>query len=102
LSSLYKEGLPNVLQESMAMNVPVVSSNLGGVPEVVFDEQTGYMVKPGSSDQLARAILKLWSDKEAYQKMRVQARNLIADRFDKVKQFDRFLAYFRNIIQEKH
>jgi glycosyltransferase involved in cell wall biosynthesis len=101
LSSLYKEGLPNVLQESMAMNVPVVSSNIGGVPEIVFDAQTGYKAEPGSSDQLAAAILKLWSDKEAYQKMRVQARNLIAERFDKVKQFDRFLAYFQKIVHER-
>ena len=37
LSSLYKEGLPNVLLESMSMGVPVVSTNLGGVPEVVID-----------------------------------------------------------------
>ncbi len=102
LTSLYKEGLPNVLQESMAMNVPVVSSNLGGVPEVVFEEQTGYMVEPGNSDQLASAILKLWSDEQAYQKMCVQARKLIKERFDKGRQFDRFLLYFRNIFQERH
>jgi glycosyltransferase involved in cell wall biosynthesis len=101
LSSLYKEGLPNVLQESMAMNVPVVSSNIGGVPEIVFDAQTGYKAEPGSSDQLAAAILKLWSDKEAYQKMRVQARNLITERFDKGKQFDRFLTYFQKIVHER-
>lgn len=100
LPSLYKEGLPNVLQESMALNVPVVSSNIGGVPEVVFDGLTGYMVKPGSSDQLAEAILKLWSDQEAYQRMGVQARKLITEQFDKHTQFDRFLAYFQNLIQE--
>ena len=101
LSSLYKEGLPNVLQESMAMNVPVVSSNLGGVPEVVFDEQTGYMTKPGRSDQLARAIIKLWSDQKAYQKMRSQVRSLITERFDKRKQFDRFLAHFQDIVSKR-
>jgi len=59
LPSLYKEGLPNVLQESMAMNVPVVSSRLGGVPEVVLDDRTGAMVDPGDSAQLADAVLKL-------------------------------------------
>ena len=83
------------------MNVPVVSSNIGGVPEVVFDGQTGYMAEPGSSDQLAEAILKLWSDQEAYQRMRIQARNLITERFDKQKQFDRFLAHFQNIVPKK-
>ena len=101
LPSLNKEGLPNVLQESMAMNVPVVSSNIGGVPEVVFEGQTGYMAEPGSSEQLAEAILKLWSDQEAYQQMRIHSRKLILERFDKHKQFDRFLAYFQDIVSKR-
>jgi glycosyltransferase involved in cell wall biosynthesis len=97
LPSLYKEGLPNVLQESMAMNVPVVSSKLGGVQEVVFDGETGYMVEPGDSDQLADAIIKLWADKAAYQKMRARVRNVTTERFDKQNQFVRFLSHFRTL-----
>ena len=101
LPSLNKEGLPNVLQESMAMNVPVVSSNIGGVPEVVFEGQTGYMAEPGSSEQLVEAVLKLWSDQDSYQRMRILARNLITERFDKQKQFDRFLAHFQDIVPKR-
>lgn len=93
LPSLYKEGLPNVLQESMAMHIPVVSSNLGGVPEVVIDGETGYTVAPGDSQALAAAIEKLWRDRETYQNMQRAARQLIAERFDKRKQFDRFLEH---------
>jgi glycosyltransferase involved in cell wall biosynthesis len=98
LSSLYKEGLPNVLQESMAMNVPVVSSMLGGVPEIVFAGETGTMVEPGNSDQLARAIFGLWEDQKAYQHMCVQSRKLITDRFDKQSQFKQFLEHFQYIV----
>jgi glycosyltransferase involved in cell wall biosynthesis len=98
LPSLYKEGLPNVLQESMAMNVPVVSSSLGGVPEAVIEGETGYMAEPGNSEQLAQAILHLWTDQQAYQRMRLQARKLITERFDKTSQFDQFLDYFESII----
>ena len=102
LPSLYKEGLPNVLQESMAMNVPVVSSRLGGVPEVVFDGQTGYMVEPGASEALAAAILNLWTNQDAYRKMCVHAREIIVERFDKETQFGQFLTYFRSITGEQH
>ena len=98
LSSLYKEGLPNVLLESMSMHVPVVSSNLGGVPEVVFDGLTGYMVEPGDSDELANAIRELWSDAGRYQEMSQNARALMDERFDKEIQFDRFLEYFRTLL----
>jgi glycosyltransferase involved in cell wall biosynthesis len=102
LPSLYKEGLPNVLQESMAMNVPVISSNLGGVPEVVFDGQTGAMVEPGNSEQLAEAILNLWTDQGTYRKMCNQAREVIVERFNKEIQFDQFLKTFQSITGKTH
>ncbi len=98
LPSLYKEGLPNVLQESMAMNVPVVSSQLGGVPEIVIAGETGAMVEPGNSDQLAQAISELWRDQEVYRKMRIQSRNLITEHFDKQTQFRQFLTHFRSLV----
>ncbi|MEN8241262.1 MAG: glycosyltransferase family 4 protein [Chloroflexota bacterium] len=98
LPSLYKEGLPNVLLESVAMGVPVVSSNLGGVPELVIEGETGYLVEPGDQDELAGAIKKLWSDQEMYQKMKMNARNLVVNNFNKAIQFDRFKDYFFKLI----
>jgi len=95
LPSLYKEGLPNVLLESMTMGVPVVASNLGGVSEVVLESETGYVVEPGDSEQLADAIHWLWSDPAAYRRMSECGRGLVEARFDKEKQFNRFLDYFR-------
>ena len=56
LPSLYKEGLPNVLLEAMSMKIPVISSRLAGVPEIVEDEKTGYLVEPGDSKLLATVI----------------------------------------------
>ena len=97
LPSLNKEGLPNVLLESMAMGVPVVSSNIGGVPEIVIDGETGYVVEPGDSKQLAEAIEMLWSDKATYQQMQGNSRALMESSFDKQLQFDRFLAYFEGM-----
>jgi glycosyltransferase involved in cell wall biosynthesis len=98
LSSTHKEGLPNVLLESLAMNVPVVSSNVGGVREVVFEGETGFMVEPGNSDQLAAAIHRLWGDQEAYRRMAKRGRALMEERFDKHAQFDRFLEYFQSCV----
>ncbi len=98
LPSLYKEGLPNVLLESMSMGIPVVSTNLGGVPEVVTDGETGYMVDPGNSDQLADAIYTLWADSTAYKRMSGNARELMTESFDKETQFERFLDYFRMLV----
>ncbi|MBN2554619.1 MAG: glycosyltransferase family 4 protein, partial [Anaerolineales bacterium] len=98
VSSLYKEGLPNVLLESLAMNVPAVSTNLGGVPEAIIDGETGYIVDPGSSEQLADAILKLWEDQEAYLRMKSYVRQFVEEKFDKQVQFGRFLTYFESVL----
>jgi len=95
LSSLYKEGLPNVLLEAMSMELPVVSSNLAGVPEIVKNGETGYMVKPGDVDELSEAVIKLWSDKDAYNFMAKNARKLMENNFDKKRQFGKFLDYFK-------
>jgi glycosyltransferase involved in cell wall biosynthesis len=100
VSSLYKEGLPNVLLESMAMEVPAVSTNLGGVPEAVLEGETGYVVEPGGSDQLADAIQKLWADPAAYQRMSKRARSLVEEKFDKEVQFGRFLDYFKAVTSD--
>lgn len=98
LPSLYKEGLPNVLLESMSMGVPVISSDLGGVSEIVIDGKTGFVVEPGNENQLTDAVQKLWSDPIGYMNMRQNARQLMTENFDKERQFDRFLEYFRNLL----
>ncbi len=45
--------------EAQAMEIPVVATNVGGIPEVVLNGKTGILVEPGSSEQLAQAILTL-------------------------------------------
>lgn len=99
LSSLYKEGLPNVLLESMAMSVPVVASRIAGVPEIVIEAETGYMVEPGDAKDLATGIEKLAADANACRKMGENGRALVVRSHDKHVQFDAFLEYFREIAQ---
>jgi glycosyltransferase involved in cell wall biosynthesis len=97
LPSLYKEGLPNVLLESMSMKVPAISSNLGGVPEVVIEGDTGYMVEPGNSTALADAVNRLWTDQVKYQEMQANAHRFIAEKFNKTSQFKRFVSHFHEL-----
>jgi glycosyltransferase involved in cell wall biosynthesis len=78
----------------MSMGAPVVSSDIGGVSEIVIDGETGYMVEPGNKSALADAIKKVWANQTNYQEMRVKARKLIVEQFDKVTQFERFISHF--------
>jgi len=99
LPSLYKEGLPNVLLESMSMGVPVVSSNIGGVSEIVIEGETGYMVQPGDKLALAGAIENVWENQDNYKEMKLKARKLITEKFNKAAQFERFISHFQALKQ---
>lgn len=60
----YREGLGLGIIEAMALRLPIIATNIGGIPEAVIDGETGFLVKPGSVNGLADAIKQLMFDKE--------------------------------------
>src|SRR4029079_9347542 len=59
-----REGLARVLPQSLAMGKPCVSFDIDGAPEVVIDDETGYLVKPFDSNGLADSVAKILEDAE--------------------------------------
>lgn len=53
------EGFRLVLVEAMVCGTPVIATNLGGMKEIIIDEETGYLVDPLNTDQLAGKIIEL-------------------------------------------
>ncbi|MCD6459052.1 glycosyltransferase family 4 protein [bacterium] len=58
------EGLPRVVLESMALGVPVIGSNVDGIPEVIDDGKCGYLVQPKDASALADRILRLLKNQD--------------------------------------
>src|SRR5437667_11142107 len=63
------DNLPTVIMEAMATGLPVISTDIGGIPEMVVQNETGFLVSPGDATALADAIEKLISDAVLAQKM---------------------------------
>ena len=61
LSSL-REGLPNVVLEAMAMEVPVIATRVAGIPRLVHHGQNGLLIEPGSTPELTDALLSVLQD----------------------------------------
>lgn len=55
----HAENLPFSLLEAMAMGLPVVTTPVGGIPEVVEEGRSGYLIQPGNEQELAERILRL-------------------------------------------
>lgn len=60
----FAEGIPVVLMEAMAMGVPVVTSRIAGIPELITNDGEGLLVRPGRPDELADALQRLCSSAE--------------------------------------
>ena len=57
------DNLPTVIMEAMAAGLPVVSTNIGGIPEMVVENKTGFLVQPGDAEAMADAIEKMITDR---------------------------------------
>jgi glycosyltransferase involved in cell wall biosynthesis len=80
ISSL-SEGSPNVLLEAMAASVPVVASAVGGIPEIVTDQQQALLVHPRDPRALADALACILTNRRLAQALSRAARSLAATRF---------------------
>ena len=75
------DNTPISVIEAMALGLPVISTNVGGLPYLLKNNIDGILIKPNSVSEMVKGIHKLISNKEFSKKMTLQARN-------KVEQFD--------------
>jgi len=78
----YREGLGKVLLEAAAAGVPVVSTKVTGVVDIVEDGLTGILVPPGDAPALARAVGRLLDEPETAERMARAAQSVIREHFD--------------------
>ena len=58
------ESLPTTIKEAFYLNVPVIATDVGGIPELIKDNETGILIPSENPDKLADAVNKLLSDKQ--------------------------------------
>lgn len=78
----FQEGLPVVLMEAFASGIPVITTTIAGIPELVIDRTNGLLVPPGRADLLAGAIQQLAADPEACVAYGLAGRALVRERHD--------------------
>jgi glycosyltransferase involved in cell wall biosynthesis len=83
--------------EAMSCGAPVIATTAGGVPEVVEDGKTGFLLAPGDVDGMARATLALLTDGPRLAEFREAARRRAVEQFDTGLIVPQYEAYYRKI-----
>jgi colanic acid/amylovoran biosynthesis glycosyltransferase len=78
----FAEGVPVVLMEAMAMEVPVVTTAVMGIPELVEDGADGLLVRPGRVEELSAALSQLAADPELRRALGARGREKVRAQFD--------------------
>ncbi len=88
------EGLPTIILESMACGTPVVATPVSGVPDIVRDGETGFLIGNPDADEMAQHIVEILENDDLIS-MSSSGRNLILDQFD----FDGAVERYQTILQ---
>jgi len=92
------EGSPNVLLEAMAASVPVVATAVGGVPEIVENEESALLVPANDPASLAAAIARVLTDQDLAQRLTAHAAELVATRYTPEKYVRSLIEIYREVI----
>ena len=94
------EGLPGVLRESMAMECPVVASDVGGNRELVINGETGLLVPPKDPAALAQAILRLLRDREWARELARRGRDYVNQNFSVESMVTQTEALYQSLLEK--
>jgi glycosyltransferase involved in cell wall biosynthesis len=97
----HNEGTPVSLIEAQAAARPVVSTNVGGVADVVADNLCGYITEPDEADLFAAALLKLINNAEQRAYFGAQGRNFVQSKFSYQRLVNDMSAYYYKLLDQK-
>ncbi len=85
--------------EAMACGLPVVSSSVGGLPELIKHNETGYIAEIGDIDRMARYVIDLFTNERKYNLFSENSRTRAVEYFDKNKIIPQYEEYYKRILE---
>jgi glycosyltransferase involved in cell wall biosynthesis len=93
------EGFGIVLLEAMAVGKPIVATTVGGIPEIVEDQVTGFLVPPRNSGALAQKIMDLLENPDLREKLGQAGKARVLDRFSVQRMTLQLQDIYRGLVQ---
>lgn len=89
-----RDGIPNAILEAMAAGLPVISTSVSGIPEVVRDSDTGLLVAEADAPAIADAVERLLDDDDLASSLGSRGRTVVRNEFDLDRNVDRLVTLF--------
>ena len=92
------ESLPTTVKEAFFLNVPVIGTNVGGIPELITNDETGILIPPGNSDELAQAVNELLSNKEKAEKIAANGNIFVKNNMTWDVILPKYIEFYENLL----
>ena len=93
------ESLPTTVKEAFFLNVPVVGTNVGGIPELIINNETGILVPPENPEKLAQAVNELLSDKQKAEKLAVNGNTFVKNNMTWNVILPKYIKFYENLLK---
>ena len=98
IPSVEGDTIPQVLMQALAVGIPVVSTTVGSIPDVVIDGETGFVVPPRDAGALADRIARLLDDAVLRTRLGAQGRSLVRRCYSLDKMLDRMEGVYHRLV----
>jgi glycosyltransferase involved in cell wall biosynthesis len=96
-----REGLPNVVLEAMAMEVPVLATRCGGIEAALRDGEDSRLIRPGSVDALEQGLADLVGDQRERQELAARALERVTSEFSFRRRMDKVIAVYDELCADE-
>jgi glycosyltransferase involved in cell wall biosynthesis len=93
----YIEGMPVAIIEAMRSGLPVISTRVNAIPDMMEDEISGILINPGNSDEIAGSVLKLKRDSVLRNRIALGARSAFEEKFEFSRGLENLRTFYRDL-----
>ena len=93
------ESLPTTIKEAFYLNVPVIGTDVGGIPELITNDETGILVPPENPSKLAQAVNELLSDKEKAEKLATNGNTFVKNNMTWDVILPKYIQFYENLLK---
>lgn len=98
--SIWYENCPYSVLETQAIGKPIIGSNLGGIPELVKDNENGMIYKYNDTDELANKILELYKNDELKKKFSKNAKEYAKNEYNKENYYKEIMNIYKGVVKK--